>query len=103
MIKLVKSINRLSRCGIVIPYLHLYLDFEKNIENSNTGIMYICIYFSSTLDKWNQVMWVCKGSQFLLSTFTDKMISPVLGVWLSRPYTILLTNKFFLYLIVTVL
>ena len=40
-------------------------------------------------------MWVCKGSQFLLSTFTDKMISPVLGVWLSRPYTILLTNKFF--------
>ena len=31
-------------------------------------------------EKWGHVTWVCKGSQFLLSTFPDKMISAVLDV-----------------------
>jgi len=43
----------------------------------------------STDHKWGNVTWICKGSQFALSTYTSKMICAVLDVWHSRPYTVL--------------
>jgi len=30
--------------------------------------------------KWGHVTWICKGSQFALSTYTSKMICAVLDV-----------------------
>jgi len=34
----------------------------------------------NTKVKWGHVTWICKGSQFALSTYTSKMICAVLDV-----------------------
>ena len=42
------------------------------------------------MQKLNEVTtWICKGSQFALSSYISKMICAVLDVWRSRPYTVL--------------
>jgi len=44
--------------------------------------------------KWDEVAWVCKGSQFTLSNYPSKMICAVLDVWHRRPYAVKLISFF---------